>query len=81
MRVGFWFHIAGALGLKTLAGGTDVSALHPTILVEAHASFAVSQRHLEGHIADRLRLLGIQGLKQELCSMTRLARTDRQPLQ
>jgi hypothetical protein len=21
MRVGFWFHIAGALGLKTLAGG------------------------------------------------------------
>jgi hypothetical protein len=39
---------------------TDVSALHPTILAEAHAFFTVAQRHLEAKTGNIHRRLGVQ---------------------
>ncbi len=46
--------------LEAVAQDKGRSALHPTILVEAHPTLATPQRHFEDEIADRLRLLSVQ---------------------
>ena len=51
--------------LEAAAQAIGRSALHPTILVEARPTLATPQRHFEGGIADRLRLLSVQHTRSQ----------------